>query len=255
MGYLQGSGQDSNIRWKTVLNQDEGGSRSPALNRPHASKLADSGLSVRRQSVYPSSNLLSTTGSDSLPVHRKVLSDVPTTPGFAEPFCHLRPSMGRLSLHNYGATVGKTPLGILHKSTTAQHVDRDGGNFDLRSDTATGSVWLPEKDAPLSIRNHIKAQLKATDQDRNGMRIRHSNGLRSDDTLSAPNRRTTRREYSNHCLPVIPMELENKEKIPKNGNITTSLRHRKQTHLVGGPTRTATYGMSSSHGYGSPIGV
>lgn len=252
----QASGQDSNIRWKTVLNRDECDYRSPASSRPHASKSASSGLSMRRQSVYSPSELPLTASSDSLPVHRKATSDVATLPKDAKPFGHLRSSMGRLSLHSKRGMVGKTPLGVIHESTAAENVDGDHGNFALRSDiNATGNAWLPEKHAPLSVRNHIKAQLKATDQDRNGMRIRHSEQLPSDDTSSARNRRTTQRGYFDHCLPATPMEKGNKRRIPQSGNMTTSVRHRKQIQVIGGPITTPGYDMNLGRVYGSYLRV
>lgn len=255
MGRLQGSDQDNDIRWKTVLNQDEGGSHSPALNRPHASKSANSGLSVRRQPIYPPSDLPSAVGSDSLPVHRKVASDVSTLPEDAKPFVHLRSSMGRLSLQYNGIMVGRTPLGVIHESTTAEHLDGEEKDFGQGNDVATGSALIPETHSPLSIRNHIKAQLKATDQDRNGMRIRRSQELVPDNTLRAANRRTTRQTYSNHCPPTGSLKMENKAKIPETGNITTGFQRRKQIQVLGEPATIPRYDMTPGHGYGSPLDV
>ena len=123
MGYLQGSGQDSNIRWKTGLNQDEGAYQSPAWSTPLASRPANSRLSARQQSIYPPPDLPSTAGSHSLPVHGRAALGASTWPEDAKPFDHLRPSMGRLSPQNSEEMVGKTPPGVLRNSTKEEHLD------------------------------------------------------------------------------------------------------------------------------------
>lgn len=248
MGYLQGSGQESNMSWKAVLGHDEGGYQSPALSRPYASKPANSGLSVRRRSVYPPYDLPSTAGSDSLPVHGKAASDVSTLPEDANTLGHLQSSIGRLSLQNGEGMAGKWPLGPLLEGTTEGHLQADNENSGSRNENTTGSDPIPNTPSPLSIRSHIKAQLKSPN---NGMRIRRSEELGPDDTSSMKNQQTTRREYSDHFKPTIPKDVENGGNIPDHENVTSRIRHQNQIPVVRGRTMISGYGENSGHIYGS----
>jgi hypothetical protein len=255
MGYLQSSGQESNIRWKSAPNQDDSGYQPPALSRAHASKPAKSahGSSVRRQAVYPPSDRSLTAISDSLPVHERAASDISTFPEYTKPFGHLRSSMGRLNVQNSEGMTGRTPPTALDESTTEEPLEEDNENSGLRSDNTPSSAFIPETPSPLSIRSHIKAQLKAPDQHMNGMRIRCSQVLGPNNTSSATNRRTKRR--GEHYLPATTMQMDNNVRIPENGNITSCIRHRKQVQAVGGPTTIPRYDKNSGRGYGSPARV
>lgn len=234
MGYLQGGLQDSDLRWKAVLDQDEDVHPSSALRAPNAPKLASLEIPGRRRSVYPPPDLPSTARSDSMPAHERAASDVSTLPEDTNPFCHMRSSMGRLCLQDSGEISRKMPLRVIGESTAGNHVRGHKAASESERDGTTSSAFLPETRPPISIRSHVEAQLKGPDQDRNGMRIRRSHQFGPPDISSAKDRHTIGRENIDHYLPTTTKEMENNGSLPKHGNMTSYIRQRKQRPVFGG---------------------
>lgn len=244
MGYLQDLGQDSNLRWKALSDQHEDGHPSSALRRPHASKQANPEIPVRRRLVCPLLDLPSTARSDSIPVHERAVSDVSILPEDTDPFCHMRSSMGRLSLRDSGKMSRKMPLRVIRESTAEKHVE--GGDApESESDGTSGRASVPETRPPISIRSHIAAQLKGPDQDRNGMRIRRSDEFGRPETSSAKDQHTIARANFDHCLPTTAKEMEDNGSLPKHGNMTSYNRQRKQRPVFGRPPK---FPVHDSHG-------
>lgn len=250
MGYLQGRLQDSDLRWKAVLDQDGDVHPSSALRAPNAPKLASLEIPGRRRSVCPPPDLPSTARSDSMPAHERAASDVSTLPEDTNPFCHMRSSMGRLCLQDSGEISRKMPLRVIGESTAGNHVRGHKAASESERDSTTSSAFLPETRPPISIRSHVEAQLKGPDQDRNGMRIRRSHQFGPPDISRAKDRHKIGRENIDHYLPTITKEMENNGSLPKHGNMTSYIRQRKQRPVFGGLPKfpVQDYSGSSSPG-------
>lgn len=252
MGYLQGLGQDTKLRLKAASDQDEDGHPSSALRGPHASKRSNPGLPVRPRSVYPPSDLPSTARSDSISVYDRAVSDTSTLAEDTNPFSHIQTSMGRLSLQNSGGISWKMPRRGIRESTAGEHLERDDSSSESESDGSTGSGSLPETHRPISIRSHVKAQLKGPDQDRNGMRIRRSHGFGPPLNSTPKDLRTIRTENLNYLLP-IAKEMEDNGRLPEHGNMTSYIRQRKQRPAFGGPAKIPGHGPDLSRNYSPTI--
>lgn len=247
MGYLQGLGQDTNLRWKATSDQDEDGHPSSALRRPHASNRANPGLPVKPRSVYPPSDLPSTARSESL--YERLDSELSTLAESTNPFSHIQSSNGKLSLQNSGGISRKIPLRGIRESSAGEHLERDDSSSGSESDSSAGSGSLPEPHRPISIRSHVAAQLKGPDQDRNGMRIRRSHGFGPPESSISKDMRTVRMENIDHDLPTIVKEMEDNGRLSEHGNMTSLIRRRKQRPVFGGPTKIPRHGPVLSHNH------
>lgn len=252
MVHLQGLGQDSSTRWKAVSEQDEDSYPSSSLLGPCASKPTSPVLSFRQRSIYPAPDLPPIPGSDSMPVHGTEASDVSTLPENTNPFGHIRSSMGRLTIQSSEGISRKMPLRVIREIAPGENVEGDSGHFELANDDNTRSVSIPETQPPISIRSHIAAQLKAPDQNRNGMRIRGSPGFGLNETPSPRDRRTMRRGDMIHYSPTILKEMENDRRLPDHENMISSTRQPKQIPGFRGSPMFPAPDVDLRHTYGPP---
>lgn len=144
MVYLQGVDPGGSMRWKATSDQDGGGDHSSSLRGPHISKSANLGLSVRRRSVYPPYDLPTTSGSDSIPVHRRNTPDESALPGDTNPFGHIRSSMGRLSLQSSEEISRRRNLRVIDEGTEGEPVEGDRRSSEPATDDTTDSACLPK---------------------------------------------------------------------------------------------------------------
>lgn len=240
------------MRWKATSDQDEGGDQSSALRRPHISKSANLGLSVRRRPVYHPSDLPSTSGSDSKPVYKRESSIVPPLPEGTNPFGQIRSSMGRLNLRSDEGISRRRPLRIIHEGTAEEHVEGDSTSSESETDNTTDSASLPETCAPISIRSHITAQLKIPHQDRNGMRIRRPREVGTHGPSSSKDRGTRQKRNTDHNSPTIPKKLENDRTLPEHENKIPYIRQLKKRSVPREPPKFPPRDADWSHNHGTP---
>lgn len=253
MGYLQGRDQDNSLMWKARSNQNEGSHHSSALRRPDNSKPANPVLSLRRGVIEPPYDLAPAAGSKAMPVRGREASYASTLPDGTNYFGHIRSSMGKLSLQSGERTSRKMPLQVNQESNEREHVEEDTGTSESESHD-TDSDFSPETYSPISIRSHIAAQLKVPEQERNGMRIRPSHESRPYKQSSVKDLRTVRKGNIGHYSPTISEEMEGNAAFPEHGNVSLSIRQRRERPIFGEPSKFRGRGLEMSHGYSSPSG-
>lgn len=252
MGYLQVVDPGSNMRWKATSDQEGAGDHSSALRGPHISKSANLGLSVRRRSVYPRCDLPSSSGSNSIPVHRRETPDESALPEDTNPFGHIQSSMARLSLQSREG-ISRRNLRVIHEDIEGDHVEGDSRSSESDTDDTTDSVSLPETCAPISIRSHVKARLKIPDQDRNGMRIRRSHEVGTYEASSSKHRGTKRRGNIDHNSGTTRKKTGFNGAHTEHENKNPYVRQRKGSPVPRGPPKFPGNDADRSDGYGPPI--
>lgn len=234
MGYLRGLDQDNSIRWKARSDQDEGDRESSASGWPLNSPPEHPRLPLRQRSVYPLSDPPSTAGFDAVRFHGRTAADVSTLPRDLNPLGHLRSSMGRLSLQDSEGLV-RIPRRAIRQKT----LEEDLGGSSISSGTTSpsdGSISScspPETRPPISVRSHIAGQLKVSDHDRNGMRIRRSQESDAPKSSEKKDRKRVRHGDIGLPLPTTPKEMESSRKLPDRGIMISHVRQRKKRSEFG----------------------
>lgn len=252
MGYLQVVDPGSNMRWKAISDQDRAGDHSPALRGPHISKSANLGLSVGRRSVYPRCDLPSSSGSNSIPILRRETPDESALPEDTNPFGHIQSSMARLSLQSREG-ISRRNLRVIHEDIEGDHVEGDSRSSESETDDTTDSASLPETCGPISIRSHIKAQLKMPDQNRNGMRIRHSHEVGTYEASSSKHRGTKRRGNIGHNSGTTRKKTGINGAHPEHENENPYIRQRKRNPVPRGSPKFPVNDAEMDYDYGPPI--
>lgn len=247
MGYLRDLDQDNSIRRKAVQDQDEGGREPSASGWPHTLPPANPRLPLRQRSVHPPSDLPSTAGPEILQVPGRTAADISILPRDRNPIGHMKSSMGRLNVQDSEGLVRIPRRGAINPKTLEEHLERGSISSGSTSDGSIGSYSPLETRPPISIRSHIAAQIKAPDQDRNGMRVRRSQESGPPETSKKRDRKRTRRGDIGRISPTTLREMENSETPADRGEMVSHVRQHKKGQGFGWPPPGYADGLIHHH--------